>query len=221
MALIKCPKCGKEVSNKAKNCPYCDVNFKEYEKEKEKLRKEEEERKAEAERKKMENKQICPECGEIIDKELSVCPKCAYPIKEERIKKQKDEKYMQNTLLCVAGIGIVLLCVAVYFLGQVNLDNHYADTTKVYEPQTNVNSSSNYDSYDDDYDDSDTDYDEEDGEKEPYIGMSAYDAEYNSTWGSPQDKNITETQYGSREQWVYGSGRYLYIEDDEVVSIQK
>ena len=64
------------------------------------------------------------------------------------------------------------------------------------------------------------DLDEEEKE-EPYIGMSAYDVEYNSTWGSPQDKNITETQYGSREQWVYGSGRYLYIEDDEVVAIQK
>ena len=37
MALIKCPRCGKEVSDKAKICPVCNINFKEYEEEQKKL----------------------------------------------------------------------------------------------------------------------------------------------------------------------------------------
>lgn len=489
MALIKCPKCGKEVSNKAKNCPYCDVNFKEYEEEQRKLqqieyekeqellrkaeeqKKIEEQKRADEERKKMENKRTCPECGKIIDKNSSVCPKCAYPIKEEEIKKQKEENYMRNCILCVTGIGVVLVALVCVFFSQVKSDkyneakklmkaknfveasekfedlgdykdsktllkevdliqkmqtvinygssnfmqaesfdphevdklitesnkypslkkyreelvSHLYDVASAYirngysdnyyefadyiidtiKDYTNIlgleNEEKNYkilnsidkligdgkyeelydlfnsvdksdmnsevkelyslytnlynkyskflgewDEYeflithrdgDDSYyeekdffleidysgtylqklnknnpsgyvykdlkvsdetlqftmvkpyetekvvcsikkdkksmtvngekipldskgDDSSDDLDEEEKE-EPYIGMSAYDVEYNSTWGSPQDKNITETQYGSREQWVYGSGRYLYIEDDEVVAIQK
>ncbi len=57
--------------------------------------------------------------------------------------------------------------------------------------------------------------------EEPYIGMSAYDAEYHCTWGKPTDKNITETEYGKSEQWVYKGYGYLYIEDNEVKTIQK
>lgn len=60
-----------------------------------------------------------------------------------------------------------------------------------------------------------------DGKKEPYIGMSAYDAEYNCTWGSPSDKNITENEYGTHEQWVYKGYGYLYIEDGKVTTIQR
>ena len=60
-----------------------------------------------------------------------------------------------------------------------------------------------------------------DRKMEPYIGMSAYDAEYNCTWGSPSDKNITENEYGTHEQWVYNGYGYLYIEDDKVTTIQR
>ncbi len=59
-----------------------------------------------------------------------------------------------------------------------------------------------------------------DEKKEPYIGMSAFDAEYNCTWGRPADKNITTTEYGTSEQWVYG-GRYIYIDDGVVTAIQE
>ena len=59
------------------------------------------------------------------------------------------------------------------------------------------------------------------GKVEPYIGMSAHDAEYKCTWGKPSDKNITETKYGTREQWVYRGYGYLYIEDGKVTTIQK
>ena len=37
MALIKCPRCGKEISDKAEKCPYCGVKCQEFDSEHEKL----------------------------------------------------------------------------------------------------------------------------------------------------------------------------------------
>lgn len=256
MALIKCPRCGKEISDKAKICPICSINFKEYEEEQKKLRQIEHEKKQkllqeeerqkklqeqkriEEERKKMENKRICPECGEIIDKSASVCPKCAYPIKEEDEKKQSEKEYMRNCMICVASVSFILLFAFMIYYNETTLLNRDQTGSNVsYKSETNYDSDEDYDESDEDYDDSD-DYEdtedyaddsddyyedayEEEEEKEPYIGMSAYDAEFNCTWGSPQDKNITETQYGKEEQWVYGGNHYLYIENNKVVAIQQ
>lgn len=50
-------------------------------------------------------------------------------------------------------------------------------------------------------------------------GMSAEQAI--AAMGEPIKRNLTQTRYGSRWQWVYGTDiryrRYLYIEDDIVV----
>jgi hypothetical protein len=53
---------------------------------------------------------------------------------------------------------------------------------------------------------------------DPAIGMSEYEAS-NTMWGRPQSINRTETRYGTREQWVYGGGRYLYLENGNVTAI--
>ena len=53
MAMITCPECGREVSDKAASCPNCGApinNFLE--------------------------KRFCKYCGEQIDKKCVVCPKC-------------------------------------------------------------------------------------------------------------------------------------------------
>lgn len=50
MALINCPECGKEISDKAASCPNCGTPI--------------------------GNKKFCKFCGEQIDKECVVCPKC-------------------------------------------------------------------------------------------------------------------------------------------------
>lgn len=55
MALIKCPECGKEVSDKAPSCPNCGVEIK---------------------------KKFCQHCGERIDDECVVCPKCGKQVGE-------------------------------------------------------------------------------------------------------------------------------------------
>ena len=55
---------------------------------------------------------------------------------------------------------------------------------------------------------------------EPTIGMTK-DEVKNSTWGKPNDINITETVYGVSEQWVYSRDRYIYLDDGIVTAIQK
>lgn len=52
----------------------------------------------------------------------------------------------------------------------------------------------------------------------PAIGMSEYEAS-NTMWGRPESINRTETRHGTREQWVYGEGRYLYLENGRVTAI--
>ncbi|MDP4077889.1 hypothetical protein [Acidovorax sp. A1169] len=51
------------------------------------------------------------------------------------------------------------------------------------------------------------------------VGMRADDV-LNSDWGSPQHVNKTTTQYGTREQWVYRNGNYLYFENGRLSGIQ-
>jgi len=46
----------------------------------------------------------------------------------------------------------------------------------------------------------------------PQIGMTSSEVE-NSQWGKPTDVNRTITANGVSEQWVYGSGKYIYITD--------
>lgn len=52
-----------------------------------------------------------------------------------------------------------------------------------------------------------------------HIGMTKADV-LASSWGRPERINRTTTVYGTREQWIYGSGNYLYFEDNVLVSVQ-
>jgi hypothetical protein len=51
------------------------------------------------------------------------------------------------------------------------------------------------------------------------IGMSQQDV-LDSSWGKPTKINTTTRASGVREQWVYGSGNYLYFENGTLTSIQ-
>lgn len=51
------------------------------------------------------------------------------------------------------------------------------------------------------------------------LGMSEQDV-LDSSWGRPERVNRTTNAYGTREQWVYGGGNYLYFKNGELVSIQ-
>ena len=56
MALIRCPECGKEISDRAPSCPNCGTPFNE--------------------------KKYCKFCGELIDMECIVCPICGKQVEE-------------------------------------------------------------------------------------------------------------------------------------------
>lgn len=54
---------------------------------------------------------------------------------------------------------------------------------------------------------------------QPKIGMTASEVE-NSQWGKPKIVNRTTTAYGVSEQWVYSSGKYVYLDNGIVDAIQ-
>lgn len=70
MALIKCPECGKEISDQASSCPSCGAPIKKGE------------------------KKFCQHCGAEIDKECVICPKCGKQVKE--LKSDNDKNIVIN-----------------------------------------------------------------------------------------------------------------------------
>lgn len=57
MAMIPCPNCGEQISEKAKKCVHCGYEFPE-----------------------QKTVLICPECGLEIEDNMTTCPKCGCPI---------------------------------------------------------------------------------------------------------------------------------------------
>lgn len=52
------------------------------------------------------------------------------------------------------------------------------------------------------------------------IGMTR-DQVLKSNWGRPTDINESISTRGTREQWVYGIGNYLYFENGILTSVQR
>jgi hypothetical protein len=50
------------------------------------------------------------------------------------------------------------------------------------------------------------------------IGMSKEEV-LMSSWGRPESINTSAYTFGTREQWVYGNGHYLYFQNDVLSSI--
>ncbi len=55
--------------------------------------------------------------------------------------------------------------------------------------------------------------------EKPRVGMSAKEVIYNTQWGEPEKKNISEYSWGISEQWCYSDNRYVYIENGIVTSV--
>lgn len=95
MALINCPECGKEVSDKALKCPDCGYVLKEEEK----------------------IKIICPECGVELIGDEDKCPACGFPIlkfKEEE--RRKKEHPIRNAIEKIGIKRIVFAIIAILAL---------------------------------------------------------------------------------------------------------
>lgn len=92
MAIIKCPYCDKEISDKAKKCVYCKKSI--------------------AEKNSEKATYICKECGSKIDNRKRICPKCGCPVEKEKHKLSSAAKKMililTGTLAIAAIISIIL-----------------------------------------------------------------------------------------------------------------
>ncbi|MCY7919955.1 hypothetical protein [Bacillus vallismortis] len=102
------------------------------------------------------------------------------------------------------------------------LNNPEENTLMVYtykndDPKTNTFESREV-TYNENADDS---FNEEDSSETPIaIGMTKQDVLNLNKWGKPKDVNKTTTSYGTSEQWVYSTSRYLYFENGELRAIQ-
>lgn len=90
MAIIKCPECKKEISDKAQKCIYCG-----------KVLIEEEEK---------ENK--CIECGTVLDKTDEVCPNCGCPAKYE-LKEEKPQSVQVDKINVTSKMKKIIIGVIV------------------------------------------------------------------------------------------------------------
>lgn len=86
MALINCPNCNQNVSDKAEFCPNCSYVFANN-------------------KKQLHNIIICAECGEKYNGELVACPKCGCP-------KPKFKKRYTKTAILIA----VVLIISIFFV---------------------------------------------------------------------------------------------------------
>lgn len=109
MALIQCPNCGKEISNKAQSCVYCGCIFSQ------------------------KTKKTCPECGNEIDQDVTVCPRCGYPIafeEEEGVvptqkNKEKQPKNKKKKRILLSAFMVVLIAVLCFGFAQIK-EKEYA-----------------------------------------------------------------------------------------------
>ena len=97
MALVKCPECGKEYSDRAKKCPQCGYVI--------------------------EKKKTCIECGAILDENMAECPNCGCPVDEQSdneslIKSPDKGRKKVNKSLVIVGalIGIAIVVLLVLFV---------------------------------------------------------------------------------------------------------
>lgn len=101
MAMIQCPECGQEISDKAKKCIHCGKVLVE------------------------EPKKFCSECGKEIPLDSEECPFCGCPVepekKENEVVNQIVEKAKNNKkkLTIIGGIvaAIIVLFLVINFAG--------------------------------------------------------------------------------------------------------
>ena len=128
-----------------------------------------------------------------------------------------------NTYMFMANKTDFIMVSYVHFKDS-NIDNTKEFMDFVRGIKTNASTVEMKDGYQKIQDDKDAEYQrqkqaQESQKKEPSIGMTEEEV-LNSTWGSPKKKNISENEYGTFEQWVYDDGRYVYVDNGVVTSIQ-
>lgn len=92
MAMITCPECGQEISDKSKKCVHCGKVLVE----------------------EVTPKKFCSECGKEVDISATECPYCGCPLDEDEkeIKQQKTQK-IKKIFIPVAIIAVIAIIAVV------------------------------------------------------------------------------------------------------------
>lgn len=109
MALIQCPECGQEISDKARKCIHCGTNLTSDTK----------------------SQNICTECGKEIDLEARECPFCGcptqFPKSENSIVEKEGNAFLKKkkTISIIAIIATVILAIfLIVKFGGTRLNKH-------------------------------------------------------------------------------------------------
>ena len=107
MAMISCPGCGEQISDKAKKCIHCGMVLAE------------------------EPKKICAECGTELEDGATECPKCGCPV-EEAVSEKKAQTSQQveviklnirphinKKIITIAAIALVVVIAAIFGVTKV------------------------------------------------------------------------------------------------------
>ena len=94
MAMITCPNCGEQISDKAKSCVHCGASLQ------------------------PEEKRVCEECGTELEEGMEVCPVCGCPVEKSEdasddVPQQVEVTGVRMTkrmkkIVLIAGAAIVL-----------------------------------------------------------------------------------------------------------------
>lgn len=95
MALIQCPNCGKEVSDKAEKCPNCETLLRE------------------------PPKKVCKECGQELNEGVLICHKCGCPVSTETSERGSKKKGSKK-LIIIAVLIIVALLIIIFGVNSYN-----------------------------------------------------------------------------------------------------
>ncbi len=95
MAMIQCPECGNEVSDKAKKCIHCGKILIE------------------------EPKRFCTECGKEVDMNATECPHCGCPIEEEKVAVPKKPKKNLRKIIIPIAIILIIAIIGIFVVNYV------------------------------------------------------------------------------------------------------
>ena len=121
MAMIKCPECGKEISDQSKECIHCGYSLLKNEMEKDISYK------------------ICPECRQRVSNNVNSCPNCGLPLcKPKRLKSNKS-LFVAHWLNIIALILPIIL-VALSYLWEYFLPDNKSETNSGVTVSVDTNS---------------------------------------------------------------------------------
>ena len=103
MALIRCPRCGEEISDKAAYCVHCGQVLSDY------------------------PRFVCPECGAPVSVMDTVCPKCGCPLPDE-YDQAPQKKKLAGRIISIL-LFLVFFTGAAWEYVSYTAYNTYVDTT--------------------------------------------------------------------------------------------